>query len=1470
MKKTIIMYSLLMLTTFAMVSMAMSAEGKTTRENTGLLYSFKDDAEWHDDFAIDNIEGWIMSDLDGLVPAGPFQDYPNKNQPQAFILYNPSKTNPVNTFPEFQPRSGEKVFMSISSNSGPSNNWMITRELAPHDGGQFSFYAKGTFDFFGDEHFKVGYSFEGTNPEDFIFFNGGNPITANFTWTRHQFSIPANAKHIAIVGVSYAYCLMVDDIEFNAFVPYLAPGPVSNLDAETELGDQMAVHLNWINPEITQDESPLAELSGIKVFRGTHPMTFQPLTDLTDQEIGEAASFTDNTLVSTGFYAYRLVPYNSEGEGVPSSSPFLFLDYETTPGAPHTIMVTQNESLQSVVSWNAVNYGANGGMLQDPVVGYTVTRTAGSQTETLVTMHPDTSFVETEIPDFNLYTYSIVAHISEEEAGEPGLQNAYSGMEANQQPVTWGKYESEQVFELSRNSMISQSIYTADQMGEGGLITSIAYFSNIGSGNGSSNYKVYMSTTNRQVFGSTPSNVVWEYFGNQKLVYEGPIAFQAGPRAIEIDLDQPFFYDAASGQNVIITVVKPLISSPPSFTGRAFYNTQVEGIRTYYAIGYGIDMSTISTQPASWATEEIGTIPSIVTTKVEDYASLSGIVTMDDGTAGLQDVTVSLMPAEGDAEAYQQETVVTAADGTYQIPALLPGNYEVTFFKEGFNAEVVSLTVSDNEERLLNITLYNADPVVISGTVFNQASTPLANAYVNLSGYSAFNTVTDETGAFSLQAYGGKEYQIEVIHPLYYSYQDSFTSEEEDYSLGNITLTTEPHKPMNVVAELAENGAQLNWEIPYGLDHESMLAWGTQTNVNDGWGFGGEEFIAGIRFSYVDLQASIPENGKLTHVKVYFNNHANFIIKVFQGTNASTLLHSQEGFASEEGWYTFELDQAILIDQTQEFWIGIHFLPGYGAYPIGIDEGPNAPLKKGSMLYSDGVWTGMSLTNKNWNIYGIVHTTVEADPMGYKVFRGLADAEPSTWTDITPGPVTGNAFLDTSIQEEEPGVYRYGVLAQYGPEVFSEMSLSNPLPLDMIFDLSLLLQPNALAPAQAYIRLWNNDYLYETHVEDLESPASFDGVWRGNYNLEVQMDNYKLLEMENLAVMESQTLEVPVYEYKVMPSDLEAELNEDGSSATLSWSLHGAFIDNIESYPDFGKTNIGDYILVDGDGLETYTYTNFSWPDAGSPMSYMVFNPFATTPPVNLVASSGRRYLVAMAGPGGANDDWLIIPAGPGTFSFMASSLVSQYPETFHVKYSTTGIEPDDFTALPQGSGVVPPVQWTQYTFEAPQGTKYLAIQYVSNDTYFLLLDDLEYQKPFDHVQSFNVYLDGGLVASEITDMSHQLTELEAGTHLVEVEAVYHSGVSEKASVEILGTVDMDERLTGDKPQVYPNPSNGNFSLVLPKPAQVRIIDLNGQLLYANQLPDGHNIISLDLEPGTYIIQVQTAARMMTDKLIIK
>src|SRR5690554_681747 len=104
-------------------------------------------------------------------------------------------------------------------------------------------------------------------------------------------------------------------------------------------------------------------------------------------------------------------------------------------------------------------------------------------------------------------------------------------------------------------------------------------------------------------------------------------------------------------------------------------------MRTYYANTSVTDLSLITTQPAAWSTDEVPTIPSVAVGKRTDYASLSGEVTLMDDASPIEEVTVTITPA--DLNSYQTETTYTDETGLYLIPALIPGINVASFAKDG-------------------------------------------------------------------------------------------------------------------------------------------------------------------------------------------------------------------------------------------------------------------------------------------------------------------------------------------------------------------------------------------------------------------------------------------------------------------------------------------------------------------------------------------------------------------------------------------------------------------------------------------------------------------------------------------------------------------------------------------------------------------------------------------------------------------
>src|SRR5690606_30050478 len=424
----------------------------------------------------------------------------------------------------------------------------------------------------------------------------------------------------------------------------------------------------------------------------------------------------------------------------------------------------------------------------------------------------------------------------------------------------------------------------------------------------------------------------------------------------------------------------------------------------------------------------------------------------------------------------------------------------------------------------------------------------------------------------------------------------------------------------------------------------------------------------------------------------------------------------------------------------------------------------------------------------------------------------------------TASPITETNYSDETLADAAAGMYKYGVEAIYGDDLISEKGISNEIDHNMFFDFNLTVNADTGNAEGAYVSIWSENDFAEAFVPTSGS-LTFNDLSNGTYNIRVEKDNYAIAELSGVVVDENNGAEtVELNLLKVQPSNLTADV--DGNSAQLNWTLHAAYTDQIEKYEDFERQNIGNYILKDVDGLQTYTYENFTWPNAGTPMSYMVMNPFATTPPVEIDTYSGRRFLSAFAGPDGANNDWLIIPAGSGEFSFMAASLTTEMLEKMRVLYSTTGSEISDFTEFE--SQITVPTAWTEYSFEAPEDTKFVAINYVSNDSYILKVDDLTYQKAYDHALYYRVYLDGELIADNVTEMTYLLDGLiTEPTHIAEVEAVYETGESEKTEVIIsqMGTGDENT----DEFAIYPNPSKGKFWIKLEEKANVNLYDLQGR-----------------------------------------
>lgn len=185
-----------------------------------------DDFESHTDFVINSPGqiGWSYIDADGKETYGIDDvEYINATLPKAYIVFNPSETDPnVAVFnPGIRAHSGEKYLAAFPANPGANNDFVVSPELNFSRDFTLKFYAKSFSNDYGLELMNVGYSKTGKAAEDFEWLNGETPIEIPFEqWTEYRYVMPADAKYVTINCVSdNVMIFMLDDIFIGFEVP---------------------------------------------------------------------------------------------------------------------------------------------------------------------------------------------------------------------------------------------------------------------------------------------------------------------------------------------------------------------------------------------------------------------------------------------------------------------------------------------------------------------------------------------------------------------------------------------------------------------------------------------------------------------------------------------------------------------------------------------------------------------------------------------------------------------------------------------------------------------------------------------------------------------------------------------------------------------------------------------------------------------------------------------------------------------------------------------------------------------------------------------------------------------------------------------------------------------------------------------------------------------------------------------------
>ena len=157
--------------------------------------------------------GWTYIDEDNTSTGG-FNgfDFDGESTAMAYVVIdNASISNYL-----FNGHSGTKfIGAPWIPNQVQNSDWIISPELNFSENFTFSFWARSGNSQYSTEQFYAAYSTSGNSASDFTNLNS-TVVTTTTTWTQYSYTVPANAKYVAIHCVSkdqYMFC--VDDITIS-------------------------------------------------------------------------------------------------------------------------------------------------------------------------------------------------------------------------------------------------------------------------------------------------------------------------------------------------------------------------------------------------------------------------------------------------------------------------------------------------------------------------------------------------------------------------------------------------------------------------------------------------------------------------------------------------------------------------------------------------------------------------------------------------------------------------------------------------------------------------------------------------------------------------------------------------------------------------------------------------------------------------------------------------------------------------------------------------------------------------------------------------------------------------------------------------------------------------------------------------------------------------------------------------------
>ena len=864
------------------------------------------------------------------------------------------------------------------------------------------------------------------------------------------------------------YALGIDDVKISN---EKGPKTISGLTVTPGAEGKLSATLSWTNPSKNGAGENLTGNLAVGIYRDNY--LIKALGD--GVAAGEKSEYTDND-VKTGNHVYSVVAKTDEGESLPVSKSVYV--GEDIPAAISEVLVSSARGVNTI-TWTAPSKGANNGYINPQNITYGITRNIGKESIMLSSNLKELNY--TDKPETGkLVSYTVVpmndAGVGSGTRSGSALAYDASLADINLTPNATAAYANPKLpFDMSQKISVSQSVfYPSDFKHAYGTISDIVLKNSFRNSTLDKPVKIWLAETDREDLSDG-----WMSAADMTLVYDGTLSFQPGANDIPVHLSSPYSY---GGKNLVMLAYMGAAEGTGSYFDRFFVESlDAKAVRTLAYSSYSADFDIASLADAT--ADKCQALPAArFVLNAKGVADVNGVVTDKSTGKPVESATVSVDE--------MGVSVVTSADGSYELGLIKSGNYKFTITATGYTDFTAAVAVGEGAQTE-NFELSEMPKVNVSGKVSLQGVSTAKGVKITAQGYSDSQAIADENGNYTIPLYSGKEYTLTASYPLFDNKRISIEVAEEKSGV-DFTLSRSLISPFALTATLADDGKSMNltWKDP--LSRDGKRQWTTVGNsaVNDGTSseyYSPSDFYVAHAFSATDIADSSMVGMSFMKVKAYLKaTKGKIYAEVFKGTKEShSLLLSKDitdKVSADGGWVEADFhDTPVEIRQGESYLVAIHCADGSDCE---IGHGPSYSKIEGR---NNVKWSDVATTYNGyyaWNITaccdipGCTDGTYEKPetalpPYTYNVYRTAAaeGAAPVLLKENVPAETL--SYTDDKWTYTESGKYLYTVEAVYGSDQMSYPAQSDTVVRSADYDagVAAILSPVKTADEQTEVNV---------------------------------------------------------------------------------------------------------------------------------------------------------------------------------------------------------------------------------------------------------------------------------------------------------------------------------------------------------------------------------------------------------------